>query len=507
MLQLSLRTIPTLCLTALACGGGGGGGGSTGPASVASVSVALARSSMPIGETTTASATTMDASGIVLSGRAVGWASDNNQVATVSSSGLVTAISAGTAGIIATSEGRSGTAALTVTTPPVASVTVLMGTTEMIVGSTAQAVATTKDAAGRVLTGRVVEWSSDNTAAATVSNTGLVSAVAGGSARIIATSEGQSGSWSLTVAASLVVSVTMSLASTPIAVGSRTQATARAKDANGIDLARAITFSSSNTSVATVTAQGVVTGVAVGTATISGTSEGQTGSATITVAPGISFGSSTEKLRVVDIGATFTPTLTGPSVASTTFLSRATSIATVDAGGTITGVSGGQLWVVASAPGWAADSVWVTVPRNTTGPVLGTDLTTFNVKAGPNTVVLNIIIDTRSTPIGGAELSVGFTTAPAVFLSPTYTPTGSPAPVISSLQPALVRVSLASGNPLSGQLSILRFTFDAPPLGSGSELLAIRSGFLTFTFVDLVSPTGADLLPTATSTRIPIIIR
>src|SRR6201999_22876 len=79
--------------------------------------------------------------------------------------------------------------------------------------------------------------------------------------------------------------VTVTLASSSIAVGSTTQATATMRDANGNTLpGRLVTWSSSNTSVAQVnSSSGVVTAIAAGTASITGTSESKSGSATVTV--------------------------------------------------------------------------------------------------------------------------------------------------------------------------------------------------------------------------------
>ena len=71
-----------------------------------------------VGQTVQLSATPEDASGNPLSGRAVLWATSQTNVATVDGNGLVSALAAGTATITATSEGRSGTAALTVTVAP-----------------------------------------------------------------------------------------------------------------------------------------------------------------------------------------------------------------------------------------------------------------------------------------------------------------------------------------------------------------------------------------------------
>ena len=174
------------------------------PAPVASVSVTLSSPSLTAGQSTQATATTKDANGAVLTGRAIAWSTNNSAVATVSASGLVTAVSAGSAQITATSEGQSGSATLTVTAvppAPVATVTVSLAASSLTAGQTTQATATTKDASGAVLTGRAIAWSSDNTAVATVSASGLVTSVAAGTAHIIATSEGKSGSATLTVTA------------------------------------------------------------------------------------------------------------------------------------------------------------------------------------------------------------------------------------------------------------------------------------------------------------------
>lgn len=85
-------------------------------AAVASVSVALNSSSIAVGQTTQATATTRDAANNVLTGRAIAWTSSNTAVATVNAtSGLVTAVGVGTATITATSEGKIGAATVNVT--------------------------------------------------------------------------------------------------------------------------------------------------------------------------------------------------------------------------------------------------------------------------------------------------------------------------------------------------------------------------------------------------------
>lgn len=169
---------------------------------VATVSVSLASSTLNVGQTTQATATTRDANNNVLTGRTITWSSSNTSIATVSASGLVTAVAAGSANITATSESKTGSASLTVNTPapvPVATVTVSLTASTLNPGLTTQATATTRDANNNVLTGRTIAWSSTNTAVATVSASGLVTAVANGTTQITATSEGKSGNATLTV--------------------------------------------------------------------------------------------------------------------------------------------------------------------------------------------------------------------------------------------------------------------------------------------------------------------
>jgi hypothetical protein len=119
----------------------------------------------------------------------------------VSSSGLVRAIGVGTATITATSEGRSGTSAITVAPVPVASVTVTPATVELAAGATRAMAVVLRGADGTALEGRSVTWSSSRTSVATVSSAGLVSAVSAGTASVTATSEGRSGTAAITVTA------------------------------------------------------------------------------------------------------------------------------------------------------------------------------------------------------------------------------------------------------------------------------------------------------------------
>ena len=179
------------------------------PVPVASVSVTPATATVPVGQTLQLSATPQDANGSPLSGRTIAWSSDNTTVATVSASGLVTAKVAGSAKITATSEGQSGTSSLTVTTVPVASVSVSPASASVAVNQTVQLTATPKDANGTPLTGRTISWLSGTPGVATVTGSGLVTGVTAGSATITATSEGKSGSATVTVTSGSGTTVTL----------------------------------------------------------------------------------------------------------------------------------------------------------------------------------------------------------------------------------------------------------------------------------------------------------
>ncbi len=251
---------------------------------VASVTVSLANPTLTPGATTQATATLRDANNNVLTGRTLAWTSGNNAIATVSGSGLVTAVATGNTSITATSEGKTGSATVTVTAIPVATVTVTLANPAITAGATTQATATLRDANNNVLTGRTVAWTSGNNAIATVSSSGLVTGVAAGSTSITATSEGKTGTASVTVTVVPVASVTVSIASSAITAGATTQATATLRDANNNVLTgRTVTWVSGNTGVATVSGSGLVTGVAAGTTGITATSGGVSGSANVTV--------------------------------------------------------------------------------------------------------------------------------------------------------------------------------------------------------------------------------
>jgi uncharacterized protein YjdB len=168
---------------------------------VATVTVSPASGNLIVGSTVQLIAQAQDASHAPLSGRAVTWTTSDPARATVSTLGLVTGVAVGSVTITATSEGKSGTAAVNVILTPVASVAITPATSSIGVGATSALTVTTKDAGGNTLTGRTVTWASSDAGKATVSAGGVVTGVAAGSATITATSEGISATSAVTVTA------------------------------------------------------------------------------------------------------------------------------------------------------------------------------------------------------------------------------------------------------------------------------------------------------------------
>lgn len=166
---------------------------------VASVKVNPSSSTIQPGATMQFSAELRDAAGNLLNGRAVTWSSGATNVATVSSTGLVTGVGAGTAQITAQSELVSGNASVTVVTIPAASVSVAPSSSTIPAGQTVQLTATVRDQGGNVLTGRPVTWTSSTPAIASVDENGLVSGVSQGSVTITARAENAFGTADVSV--------------------------------------------------------------------------------------------------------------------------------------------------------------------------------------------------------------------------------------------------------------------------------------------------------------------
>jgi uncharacterized protein YjdB len=269
------------------------------PQSVASVTITPSKLTVGVGQQTQLSARVSDASGNVLPNRIVNWSSSDPAIAAVSSTGSLTPIRVGIARISAVSENKRDAATINVTaqpdttpspTPPaptpVASVSVALNSSALTIGQSTQANAVLRDSASNALTGRTVAWTTSDATIASVSESGQVSALKAGSATITGSAEGKSGSAVVVVSVPVLVpmAITVSTNASTIRVGELTQASAIVKDANGTAIPNTtVTWSTAPATIATISSNGLVLGRIAGSATVSASASGVTGSATITV--------------------------------------------------------------------------------------------------------------------------------------------------------------------------------------------------------------------------------
>jgi hypothetical protein len=165
--------------------------------------------SLLIGEQVNYTATALGQDGAEIPGRVVSWSSSNVQVASISQSGIVTANAAGQATIIASMDGRSATANVTVTKvevppPPVDStkivrVVVSPAAALLEVGQSRQYTAVGVNAAGQVVPGKNTTWIVDNPNAASIDGSGNLLALGAGYLAVTAIIDGVSMSVAATV--------------------------------------------------------------------------------------------------------------------------------------------------------------------------------------------------------------------------------------------------------------------------------------------------------------------
>ncbi len=314
------------------------------------------------------------------------WSSSAPGIASVGATGIVTGVAAGTATIsfsIMNSCGVLSVATRVITVSPLPVGGTITGTRVVCTGATTSLGNATGTAGGT--------WSSSLTTIAVVNGSGVVTGVAPGTTTISYIITNGCG----TAQASAIVTVNGSSAGTitGIATVCAGATTALTNTVTGG------TWSSGTLSVATVNSVGVVTGVAAGTTTIS---------YSITSSCGV-----VRATQVVTVNSSAAGTITGTmtlcsgattaltnTVAGGTWSSAAPSIATVDAGGIVTGVSNGSVtitYTVSNLCGTSRTTAIITVGVASVAPI-----------SGPNNVVTGGTITlTDATPGGTWTASNG----------------------------------------------------------------------------------------------------
>jgi len=335
----------------------------TGPNSFAPVlttlMVKITPNSVGQGLTATATASGLDQSGFPIAVGTVVWSSTAPAVASVTSTGVVTGVTAGQARIVATVGTVQSQATITVAQPaPVlTSLTVSFGTNPIYIGQTTTANFSGLDQFGVPIPIGEITWATANPGIAVVNAIGGVTGVSVGQTQIIGSSGGIQGQAALTVQPVPVGSIKVSPQASSVAVGLSAQLAATAYDLNGgIVSGATITWSSSDTTKAKVSATGLVVGVAVGSATITATSGTKSATATVAVTSDISFVTMTPANATLVVAqsshATAAVGVINAASNAVTFTSSNPAVATVTGSGltaTITAVAAGTANIIATS--------------------------------------------------------------------------------------------------------------------------------------------------------------
>ncbi|MCX7746277.1 MAG: Ig-like domain-containing protein, partial [Clostridia bacterium] len=362
--------------------------------------------------------------------KSITWTTSDITIAKVDAKGLVTAVSAGTATITATaSNGKSATASITVVSKqsiPVSSVSVNPPTATLEVGDLAsqdkKTVQLTATVSPSDATNKSITWTSSDNTVAKVDANGVVTAVSAGTATITATaSNGKSATASITVVSKQSIPVSSVSVNPPTAtleVGDlaaqdkksiQLTATVSPSDATN----KSITWTTSDNAVAKVDANGLVTAVSPGVATITATSvNGKSATASITVVSkqsipvsSVSVNPPTATLEVGDLAAqdkkaiqlTATVSPSDATNKSITWTSSNNAVAKVDTNGLVTAVSAGTATITAAASNGKSATTSITVVSKQSVPVI----------VPPIVVPPTVPVSSVSVSPGTATLEVG----------------------------------------------------------------------------------------------------
>ena len=265
--------------------------------------------------------------------------------------------------------GQGGSASLTglIVTPPAA--TVIVSKTQSL-----QATGSFSDGSSKDLTASVT-WSSADATTASVSPAGVVTGAATGVTTVTAQSGSFSASTQITVtsanqcATPVSIAVTPANPTVPVNTSQQLVATGTNSDASTCDITDLVTWSSSTIAKATVTAGGLVKGVAAGSATITATLGSVTGSTSVTVtAPSISSISVTpdDMTLAIGVGQQYTASAIYSDgsiedlVTGVVWTSSNSTVATIDSNGLATTLAAGTTTITATV-GTFTDSSVITV--------------------------------------------------------------------------------------------------------------------------------------------------
>ena len=377
----------------------------------------------------------------------VTWKSSDTSIATVSSSGVIKAVSNGTCKITATTKDGTNLSASVDIIVDIKAKSVALNKTSMQItsqNSINKLVATVTPSQAS----QKVAWSSSNGKIATVDSKGRVKAVSNGKCKIIATTTdgtNRTASCDVTVDVKFVTGISFDFNSYTITNVNQTPVfrpnitPSDAEDKN-------VRWSSSNTKVATVSSSGVIKAAGNGTCKITATTtDGTNLSASFNITVNIKATKITlDKTKIELTTGKETEKITSsiePSIANKAvkYTSSNTSIATVSSDGVVTAVGSGTCRIIATTTDGSkvTASCDVTVDIKTTGMKLDKTNYTFNkaetIKINPvitpskaskkltwtssNTKVAIVSSDGKVTPVGKGTCKITATTTDGTNLS------------------------------------------------------------------------------------------
>lgn len=431
------------------------------------------------------------------------WSTTSGAIASITPAGVATGVGLGVTQVRATAGAVTGVAELTVRTP-ITRIAVVRDSATFVASDTFSlaALASTRsyravayDTLDAVMTGIGFAWASSNPSVANLDSVGTATAraraIANGFTAVRASAQGVTGAASLSVA-QVMTGIDLSPGTASVAPTGSVVLTARRRDANGFFIpGGAFTFASGDAGIASVSASGVVTGIAIGSTTITATSGATTSApATITVTNSvpaiISFGRDTLAIGRSATNAAIPVYLSRPSASAVTVnLAVADTFAffnpvsiTIAPGATagtanLNGRSAGTTQVFAidgGGGGYAGDTAVLAVQA-------GVRFTSGGYTLLVNDELSTQVLLTDPSPAGGTFITYSFGTPGRVTISPdpAFIPAGQLAANVvvraiaaggSTMTPIAAGVT-GTASSVTTQAAVLTFSRPTTRIGAG----------------------------------------
>ena len=329
--------------------------------SIAEISLDKTEISLIVGDTETLTAIITPADATLR--EKITWGTSDENVATVDETGKVKAVKEGTATVWAQVEGKRAECRVSVDYVHVSSIDISQTEATLYIGEAITLSATLHPSN---VTYNKIEWFSSNTDVITVSEVGRVTAVGKGTATVSAKSDGKEVKCTFTV---LVPLASLSFDQSSLTLFNGATATLSViKNPADATLRGEVTWNTSNSSVATVNNEGLVTAINKGSANITASVDGCTATCPVSVlasVTGISLNKTSATLNKGEsLQLSYSVTPTGATLqGQVSWVSSAPSVASVDNQGNVKAVGAGTADITVTLEGFTATcKITVVIP-------------------------------------------------------------------------------------------------------------------------------------------------